>query len=273
MINVLGLDTRIFDQVSVLEKSAYKTATTAFFVVVGMSLTANAYLGMMLFNSWFAAVGLSLLLGFIQFSILRIALITLLSKPLAESIVGSVAKRIRLASIFRILFVGLIALSISFPLCSLLMFSQSMNIEENHRLELYHSNQSNNAALTEIQNTHFPFHVFTELLNESGFKFLLLISIFIVYAPLILVAKLRYNAHFEYLEKARQEMLNIVAIDYNETIEQCQVSLNKEFPKNKKVLKNLSVYADAPINSIYKNETKHTIGNKIAFNQFIQSIE
>ena len=68
-------------------------------------------------------------------------------------------------------------------------------------------------------------------------------------------------------------MLKLVAIDYDETIEQCQYALNKDFPSNKKVLKDLSVYSDAPINSIYKNETKHTIGNKIAFNQFIQSIE
>ena len=52
--------------------------------------------------------------------------------------------------------------------------------------------------------------------------------------------------------------------DYDETIEQAQHALNQEFPKNKKKLKDLSVFADAPINSIYKNETKHTtIGNNI----------
>ena len=290
MINVLGLDIRIFNQVSSLEKAAYKTATIALFIVVGMSLLANVYMGMMLFGSWLASVPFALFFGFIQFSIIRIALITLLSKPLAEEKVEidtpeipvkqgvwnrlkTKSSKLRLASFLRLLFVGLIALTISFPLSSLLMLPKAMEIEAEHRIELNQSNQNNKAALNEIQHTHFPFLVFQELLSEFSFKFLLILTVCLVYAPLILVARLRYNNNFEYLEKARQEMLKLVAIDYDETIEQCQYALNKDFPSNKKVLKDLSVYADAPINSIYKNETKHTIGNKIAFNQFIQSIE
>jgi len=290
MINVLGLDIRIFNQVSALEKGAYKTAAMALFVVVGMSLLANGYMGMMLFGSWLASVPFALFFGFIQFSIIRIALITLLSKPLAEEKVEidtpeipvkqgvwnrlkTKSSKLRLASFLRLLFVGLIALTISFPLSSLLMLPKAMEIEAEHRIELNQSNQNNKAALNEIQHTHFPFLVFQELLSEFSFKFLLILTVCLVYAPLILVARLRYNNNFEYLEKARQEMLKLVAIDYDETIEQCQYALNKDFPSNKKLLKDLSVYADAPINSIYKNETKHAIGNKIAFNQFIQSIE
>ena len=290
MINVLGLDIRIFDQVSVLEKAAYKTATTAFFIVVGMSLLASGYMGMMLFGSWLAAVPFALFFGFIQFSVLRIALITLLSKPLAVEEVSIVPEqgltkkgiwnklkdnysKLRLASLLRLVIVGLIALTISFPLGSLIMLPKAMEIEADHRVELNQANQGNMATLKDIQHTHFPFLVFQELLSESSFKFLLILTVCFVYAPLILVAKLRYNNKFEYLDKSRQEMLKLVAIDYDETIEQCQYALNKDFPSNKKVLKDLSVYADAPINSIYKNETKHTIGNKIAFNQFIQSIE
>jgi hypothetical protein len=129
------------------------------------------------------------------------------------------------------------------------------------------------AALKDIQHTHFPFLVFQELLLESSFKFLLILTSCLVYAPLFLVARLRYNNKFEYIEKARQEMLKLVAIDYDETMEQSQYALNRDFPNSKKVLKDLSVYTDAPINSIYKNESKHSIGNKIDFNQFIQSIE
>jgi len=290
MVNVLGLDIRIFDQVSVIEKKAYKTSTIALFIGVGMSLLANGFMGMMLFGSWLAVVPFALFFGFIQFSIIRIALITLLSKPLAEEKVEIVtpeiplkagvwnrlktkSSKLRLSSFLRLLFVGLIALTISFPLSSLLMLPKAMEIEADHRIELNQSNQNNKAALNEIQHTHYPFLVFQELLLESSFKFLLILTVCLVYAPLILVARLRYNDKFEYLEKARQEMLKLVAIDYDETIEQAQYALNQEFPKNKKNLKDLSVFADAPINSIYKNETKHTIGNKVAFNQFIQSIE
>lgn len=290
MINVLGLDIRIFDQVSVLEKAAYKTATTVFFIVVGMSLIASGFMGMMLFGSWIAVIPFALFFGFIQFSILRIALITLLTKPLAQEISEAPDERsptnkklwtglksnlgkIRLSTLFRIVFVGLIALTISFPLSSLLMLPKAMEIEADHRIELNQSNQNNMAALKDIQHTHFPFLVFQELLLESSFKFLLILTSCLVYAPLFLVARLRYNNKFEYIEKSRQEMLKLVAIDYDETMEQSQYDLNRDFPNSKKVLKDLSVYTDAPINSIYKNESKHRIGSKVDFNQFIQSIE
>jgi len=289
MINVLGIDTRIFDQVSLLEKNAYRMATNVFLVVLGISLLANGYMGLMLYSSWIAALVFALFFGCIQFSILRIALITLLSKPLAAEEIAPVAtlsqpsavitrwnalkkmtNRLRLSSLFRVLFVGLIALTISFPFCSLLMLPKALVIEESHRTELIKANMSN---MNEIRHTHFPFHVFKELLPETGFEILLCISVCLVFAPLVLVARLRYHSKFEYLEKARQEMLKLVAIDYDETLEQCQYSLNKDFPSNTKELKELSIYADAPINSVFKNETKHTIGNKTAFNQFIQSIE
>jgi len=292
MVNLLGLDIRIFDQVSVIEKAAYRTATTAFLIVVGLSLLSNGYMGMMLYGGWFSAVTFAFFFGFIQFSILRIALITLLSKPLAAeadpiattstdtNVKTSFVKtwtnrlsKIRLASVFRILFVGLIALTISFPLSSLIMYSKASGLEDSHRMELLQQQLNNAPARSEIQHAHFPFFVFKELWKEGTFKFILMVSICFVYAPLFLIARLRFNQKFEYLEKARQAMLQLVAIDYDETIEQAQYALNQEFPKNKKKLKDLSVYADAPINSIYKNETKHTIGNKIAFNQFIQSIE
>jgi hypothetical protein len=292
MINVLGLDTRIFDQVSVLEKNAYRTATISFLVVVGVSLLANGYMGLMLYSSWISAVVFAFFFGFIQFSILRIALITLLSKPLAAEEIAPVTaaiqpsvalarwnalkgmtKRLRLSALFRVLFVGLIALTISFPFCSLLMLPKALAIEKSHRLELIEANANNKFALNEIKQTHFPFHVFKELLPEPAFEILLCFSVCLVFAPLVLVSRLRYHSKFEYLEKARQEMLKLVAIDYDETLEQCQYALNKNFPSNGKDLKELTVYSDAPINSVFKDEARHSIANKAAFNQFIQSIE
>jgi hypothetical protein len=290
MLNVLGLDTRIFDQVSVSEKTAYHTASVTFLIVVGMSLLSNGFMGYMLFNSWLAAIGFALFFGFIQFSVLRIALITLLTKPLAQVIVEAPVEaspmnkklfarlksnlgKIRLSTLFRVVFVGLIALTISFPLSSLIMLPDTLEIEGQYRSELIQANKENRKAVNELRHTHFPFHIFEEQLTHGGYKLMLCIAIGLVFAPLIVVSRLRYNVKFEYLEKSRQEMLKLVAIDYDETMEQSQHSLDEQFPKNKKKLKDLSIYADAPINSIYKNETKHTIGNKIAFNQFIQSIE
>ena len=153
MLNVLGLDTRIFDQVSTLEKTAYRTASVTFLIVVGMSLLSNGFMGYMLFNSWSMAIGFALFFGFIQFSILRIALITLLSKPLAQEILEtpvevlptnkklwtglkSNLEKIRLSTLFRVVFVGLIALTISFPLSSLIKIGHQWLIGR-HLMKLF----------------------------------------------------------------------------------------------------------------------------------------
>jgi hypothetical protein len=293
MLNVLGIDNAVFESVSSLEKSAYRTATISFLIVVGLSILANGYFGLSLYGTWWAVLIFAVFMGFVQFSILRIALITLMTKSLAQEsevvvsadsanskLKGFIARltnvKIRMASVFRVFFVGMIAICIAFPLGSLIMHSRSSRIQQEYKQELkeqYKGLLSQSQLRHDVQEANFPFHVYNELLNESEFQVLIVIIVFVVFIPLTLVARLRYMKTFEYLEKARQEMLKLVAIDYDETIEQAQYALNQEFPKNKKNLKDLSVFADAPINSIYKNETKHTIGNKVAFNQFIQSIE
>ena len=293
MLNVLGIDNVVFQSVSALEKSAYRTATISFLIVVGLSILANGYFGLSLYGTWWAVLLFAVFMGFVQFSILRIALITLMTKSLAQErevvlpldsanskLKGVIHRltnvKIRMASVFRILFVGMIAICIAFPLGSLFMHSRSSRIQQEYKQELkeqYKGLLSQSQLRHDVQEANFPFHVYNELLNETQFQSLIVTIVFVVFIPLILVARLRYMKTFEYLDKSRQEMLKLVAIDYDETIEQCQYALNKDFPSNKKVLKDLSVYSDAPINSLYKNETKHTIGNKIAFNQFIQSIE
>ena len=298
MLNVLGIEESAFQGVSNLEKTAYRAASISFLVTVGLSIVANGYFGFSLYGSWMATLTFGIFMGFVQFSILRISLITLLTKPLALAHqiptavpVGNVStqstkvskfkllflqtKKIRVASVIRVLFVGIIALCISFPLSSLLMYTRSQEIQLEYKLSLskeYENKLTHEELVRDIQEANFPFHIYNELWKEKKFQMLVGIVLFVVFLPLFLVARIRYNKSFEYIEKSRIEMLKLVAIDYDETIEQCQYALNKDFPSNKTVLKELSVYADAPINSIYKEERKYSKGDKTAFNQFIQSI-
>jgi hypothetical protein len=292
MLNLLGIDKVVFAGVSALEKAAFRTATISFLIVVAMSIMANGYFGHSLYGTWWAVILFAVFMGFVQFSILRIALITLMTKSLAQETpvvltplaADSKVKvflarfsnvKFRIASVFRVLFVGMIAICIAFPLGSFVMNESSRRIQQEYKLELnerFKDQLSQSQLKHDVQQANFPFHVYNELLNEKRFQFLILIIVCIVFVPLILVARLRYNSSFEYLEKSRMKMLELVAIDYDETMEQSQYYLNKDFPNNKKDLKDLSVYADAPINSIYKEERKYSKGDKTAFNQFIQAI-
>jgi hypothetical protein len=121
------------------------------------------------------------------------------------------------------------------------MLPDTLEIEGRYRSELIQANKENRKAVNELRHTHFPFHIFEEQLTHGGYKLMLCIAIGLVFAPLIVVSRLRYNVKFEYLEKSRQEMLKLVAIDYDETMEQSQHSLDKQFPKNKKKLKDMNV--------------------------------
>jgi hypothetical protein len=294
MLNLLGIDKIVFEGVSTLEKAAFRTATISFLIVAVLSIVANGYFGHSLYGTWWAVILFAGFMGFVQFSILRIALITLMTKSLAQEaeVVHTPAPaathskvkdflarfsniKIRIASVFRVLFVGMIALCMAFPLGSFIMNESSLRIEQEYKQDLnerFKEQLSQSQLKHDVQQANFPFHVYNELLNETEFQMLILVIVFIVFIPLILVARLRNNSSFEYIEKSRMKMLELVAIDYDETMEQSQYYLQNYFPTNNKVLKDLSVYADAPINSIYKEERKYSKGDKTAFNQFIQSI-
>lgn len=293
MFNVLGIDKVVFERVSTKEKAAYHMASISFLIVIVMSLLANGYFGFSMYGTWVWAIVFAVFLGFIQFSILRIALITLMTKALPESIYivdttdisNSKVKKIynslknikvNLGSILRVLFVGIVAVCIAFPLSTFVLHNEADKIQSDYKRELtnnFKERLSKSQLLHDVEQASFPFYVYEKLLNKEEFNLLLLIFSIIVFIPLILVERLRRSKTFEYIENARQEMLKLVAIDYNETIEQCQHLLDKNHPTQRVILADCTVYSDAPYNSTFKNNSKRNVVTKAGFNQFIQSIK
>lgn len=81
---LLGLNKDLLQQVSQVERSSYISASWLFLFVASLSFISNGYFGFLFLGTWWGAILLSLLVGFIHFSVLRISLITLMTKPLID---------------------------------------------------------------------------------------------------------------------------------------------------------------------------------------------
>lgn len=170
MMNLfLGLNPEILDQVEPKEKSSYRMVTWLFLIVVLVCFISNSYFGFLLLRTWWSALLIGLLMGFIHFSVLRISLITLLTKPLVEQTAKAynaenpnpnptelpAAKRfasnlkknivncfsfitsfLKPSNLLRFAIVGLVALTISVPISTLPFHGRAMEIETNYRNNL-----------------------------------------------------------------------------------------------------------------------------------------
>ncbi len=169
MNSFLGLNPEILDQLEPKEKSSYRMVTWLFLIVVSVCFISNSYFGFLLLRTWWSALLLGLMMGFIHFSILRISLITLLTKPLFErpekgsTTANPIAnptelvpsKRVGLnfkkhvfigfsaftsfmspSNLLRLTIVGLVAITISFPFSTLPFHLKAMEIEANYRNSL-----------------------------------------------------------------------------------------------------------------------------------------
>lgn len=279
MNSLLGLNTNIAGIISTEELQAYRIVNVLFLAVICLSIFSCGYFGYLLTHRWEGILLFSFLMGFIHFCILRISLITLMTKPLClkqnENTDAPLKKnhqRIHLTSAdtVRYIFVGLIALTIAVPISTAFFHDRGKEIEENHRHQMFQSSQGGTQISTpyqykELATAHFPFIIFSQLSGQFSFKILCMIFTLFVFSPLILLHRLRNNKNFQYMELCREEMRRAVLIDYDETIEQSQYYITTHFPTFHKRISELSVYADAPFNNHFKQENQPEFSSREEF--------
>ena len=279
MNSLLGLNTNIAGSISTEEVRAYRIVNLLFLAVICLSIFSCGYFGYLLTNRWEGIVLFSSLMGFIHFCILRISLITLMTKPLihrqidnTDAPLKKIYQRIHFTSadVARYIFVGLIALTIAVPISASFFHDRGKVIEENHRHEMIQTSQmeiqiSSAYQNKQLANAHFPFIIFSQLSVQFSFKVLCMIFTLFVFSPLILLHRLRNNKNFSYMDLCREEMRREVQIDYDETLEQSQYYISANFPMFRKRLSDLTVYADAPFNNHFKQENKPEFSSREEF--------
>ena len=289
MMRLIGIDKAIFSQIHGVEKSLYRLAAIAFIVVVVLSFVTNGYMGWMLTQSWRGVVLMSLLMGFIHFSILRIALITMISLPVVskstESAANSMLQRIKnvaswfsFAGSLRFLFIGLIALAMAFPGAALLQSQNADNWNNQRRQEVIQESlqkvhgegQLSPQLLMELRQANYPFYVFRQMLQQKGNWTLLLFIVVLIFFPFVILAYLKRGSQFQYPALASKLAIQEIQMDYSRTIEESQAWMDKHFSGFTRTLHELSPYSDPPFNSQLKESKVRVYGSHEEFQKWLK---
>jgi len=274
------------------ERILYSVVSWWLLVNVVISLLGNSFFGYLASENWTFTIALGLLMGFIHFSVLRLAMVTLVTKPLAAEpepaeltaeelkkplvklkVILTRLKFINGSLLLRFLFVGAIAITVALSFSGLLHRNEAFSINEEHRLHvLQELKQKEFMSSHVLHEAHYPITVLEKLWETKiTFRlqvFLVMISYFI---PVLLLYWLREGKSFQYANRLREISKNEVLIDYNETVEQSQYLLDQSFPNNGYQLDLLSNYEDAPFNTQFKGVMKRRLGSKVEFISHLNS--
>jgi hypothetical protein len=231
--------------------------------------------------------------------VIRVALITLVSKPLfpevAEPAIDPAAMpiapvqtwRTRLqrlpdfSVVFRFLILSLLALTVAFPLCSLIAYSESERISGERRAEVYAVFQANHPDMTaeqqrtlreNMQREHFPIHVYRTLAGQGGGR---LIAVWIWgcwLVPFFLLLYLRNASEFQYASLNRDQLVRQIATDYAEMLEQSARMQRNKFGLQNAIQPN-GAWDDAPFNTRKKQlADSYAFIDQASFNEYLKTL-
>ena len=289
MIKLIGLDNALLEKVSSKERYFYRLVAFTFLLVIILSIVSNAYFGWMMSASWLGVVLFGLILGFIHFSILRIALITMITLPLVNASIHnqnskplkSFKNQFTLTGFFRWLFILCIAVTMAFSLVSLMLHKTSARLNYEKRMEVY------NGALQQYKNAdcvplnlkqnlltaNYPFYVFRFWLSKTWYCLLIALFIVIVAVPFFIILWIKRNKNFQYEQNVLDSFIVAIKSDYAMTLEESQWILEQRFPWFNKTLNQVNLYEDAPFNTKLKYAKNRQWGNEADWLKWKNSLQ
>lgn len=278
---LLGIDEEVLKETSPAEQSGFHTTGLLFAAVCITVVAADAWFGYLFHGSWLAVVLAGNFLGYIHFSVYRLAMITLTTRALNQA--GDEADtpsdnffkswiRMDAAALFRLIFVGLIALAVAFPGASIFFFRQVDSIQESHRLSLLASaNTDSLQRLLSDPELRFPFEVFRQLLRYPAYQFLLFLWMLWIFAPMLLLARLRHGKGMEYTRMMALRHRQESERNFFETLLDAQQQLDKKFGKGIS-LKERIIYEDPPFNTRIRNTGQLQFAGREDFHNYLRTL-
>jgi hypothetical protein len=300
MLVVLGLNHDIWSRLASRERQLFHMASGFFLVCCVLCLIAGARFMTQLSDSYTIGIPGGLLVGAILAMVIRVALITLVSKPLipvvpeapidvaAIPIVPVQTWRTQLkrlpdfSVVFRFLILSLLALTVAFPLCSLIAYSESDRISDDRRAKVYAEFQANHPNMTaeqqlilreNLQNEHFPIHVYRTLAEQGVGRFMA-VSICVCWlVPFFLLLYLRSASEFQYATLNRDQLVQQIATDYAEMLEQSVHMQRNKFGLHDAIQPN-GAWNDAPFNTRKKQLTdSYAFIDQASFTEYMKSLQ
>lgn len=281
LIALLGIDTGVLQECSLQEQSGYRLGGWAFAAVCVTMVAADAYFGYLFHGSWWAVLLAGNFLGYIHFAVYRLAMITLTTRPLSDvsdarapGLISGIRAWLRpdAAAIFRLVFVSLIALAVSFPGAALIFHQKAEAIQLAKRAMLQAEAGTGGIGSALIEpSARFPFEVFRQLLHLPGYNLFLLLWMGWVFFPMLLLTRLRHGSSMEYTRKIASLHRELTERSFYANLLEAQEELNARFP-GKMQLREQLVYEDPPFNTIFRQRKNREFGNISDFQSYLHSL-
>lgn len=280
----LGIDKALLQKTGSIEQKLFRLTGLFIWIALLTMFIADAYFGY-LFNGNISGFLAGLLfLGFIHYSVYRLCLLTLTTRPFIEpeielkavgeklAIKKRVAVKLSLTGLMRFVFTGFIAIAVAFPAATLMHHKKAEKILNAKRAQII-SEMPDTAtqAINAVKEGSFPFLVFEELLHQPTFILTLIFVIALVYSPLLLLTRLRNGSKFIYTRLLRDTQKEDVQLDYFIALKDAQRFLDTQFDISIN-LESKSIYADAPFNTKLKNEKTRKFGTQVDFVSYLNSL-
>jgi hypothetical protein len=297
MLAIFGLNKEVFNGISQEEKNRFLFAIRVFLVCGAICLIAGIRFMYQLSDSYLIGLLGGILVGTIVFSVVRIALITLISRPLlplpdasnnqedAPSVVSKFRKTLPTLPSFSVCFrfgiILLMAVVVALPAASLLLRGKSRQLLESRRNEVKTQFLANHPELSEekkltletnLQKEHFPIHVYRSLaLFPAGIFIILANSAFFLF-PFFSLLQLRNGKQFNYAEINRKQLLTQIESEYSKLCEQTSEIQKKKFQLSNPILPN-QCWIDAPFNTQnVADKPQYTFEDQKTFFEYLKSI-
>lgn len=274
----LGIDPLVLNKTNGNEKYLYKLSGIMFGVSLLIIFVSDAYSGYLYSGDILGGVVGVFFMGFIHFSIYRLSLLTVTTRPFVEKeITSNKLKRVlsrflpSISGLLRWTFTALIAIAVAFPATTMLHHGEGIIIQDNHRNQLLNEVAAGSSAIKDISESNYPFVIFETLLKYRTFQIGLVFFTFILFVPLFLLSHLRNGETYQYTRVLRDAQKEDIKLDFLKTIRDSQRIVDDKFPERIN-LEEVSVYSDAPFNTQFKNRYNRVFGNKEEFYNYLTSL-
>ena len=278
MLVVFGLNKEIWEKIGPGERKLFQLASILFLSAVLLNFTSGIRFMLQLSDSYLIGIIGGLIVGLIISMVVRIALITLISRPLlpdeepseiqapsetsaSQDIRGRVMAAVMslpdFSLLFRFMIITLMAIVVSMPIASLIGWNETQYIQRERRQELKATFKSNHPDMSaeqeailnnNLQHEQFPIHVYKTLAKQFAGVLSIWICAGIFLVPFFMLWYLRSNAQFEYARLNKQLLVKQIQTDYALAISRMRQVQQSKFGLTQVILPN-QAWRDAPFNT------------------------
>lgn len=180
----------------------------------------------------------------------------------AKEIWRSISRHIHVAPLLRVIFIGLVAGAMSFPIASFFMWGTAGEILTARREKVFTEFQVRHpeyplerieAYRERLENEFFPIHVYAALASHPVWAFWLLVVLGLAYGPYYMLHLQHVRCAGGYFELNENRMRREILVRYASTLDKADKIIQNEFPTVSQVHLTPNIeWENPPFNTVLK---------------------